>query len=253
MTRININCDMGESFGRYTLGHDDDLLRWVTSANVACGMHAGDPLVMARTVRMAVERGVEIGAHPGYPDLQGFGRREMGLSAEEVEALVLYQIGALAGFLRPLRVELVHVKPHGALYNQAAKDRALADAIALGMARFSRELILVGLAGSQLLAAGAGIGLRVASEGFPDRSYNPDGSLRSRREPGAVIESVEAVCSQALRLAREGGGQGSARVPVDTLCIHGDNPNSVELAQAVRKTLEMNEIGVDRLGEMFRL
>jgi UPF0271 protein len=253
MIQINLNCDMGESFGRYTLGDDASLLRWVTSANIACGMHAGDPLVMERTVRMAMESGVEIGAHPGYPDLQGFGRREMTLPVEEVEALVLYQIGALAGFLRPHHVELVHVKPHGALYNQAARDRSLADAIARGTARFSRELILVGLAGSQLLAAGTDAGLRVASEGFPDRSYNPDGSLTSRRQPGALLESVEEVCAQALRLAREGAGQGGHPVLVDTLCIHGDNPTAVEFAQAVRKTLERNGIGVDRLGEMYRL
>ena len=253
MTRINLNCDMGESFGRYALGDDAGLLRWVTSANVACGMHAGDPLVMERTVRMAVERGVEIGAHPGYPDLQGFGRRDMAFASDEVEAMVLYQVGALAGFLRAFNVELVHVKPHGALYNQAAKDRALAAAIARGTARFSRNLILVGLAGSQLLAAGTEAGLRVASEGFPDRSYNPDGSLRSRREPGAVLESVDEVCEQALRLAREGAGQGSNKVPVDTLCIHGDNPNAAVLAQAVRKTLEESGIRVDRLSEMFRL
>ena len=185
---MDLNCDMGESFGRYELGEDEAVLDWVTSANIACGLHAGDPLVMERTVRLAVQKGVRIGAHPGYPDLQGFGRRVLDLTAEEVEAFTLYQVSALAGFARANGTELAHVKPHGALYNQAARDRGLADAIASGVKRFSPGLVLVGLAGSALIEAGQAAGLRVANEGFPDRAYNPDGSLRSRRLPGAVLE-----------------------------------------------------------------
>lgn len=248
---IDLNCDMGESFGRYPLGADADVLQWVTSANIACGLHAGDPLVMQHTVGMAVGRGVAVGAHPGYPDLQGFGRRVMDLTGEEVEAFVLYQVGALAGFARAAGTELAHVKVHGALYNQAAKDPALADAIARGVTRFSRDLILVGLAGSRLIEAGIGAGLRVAREGFPDRAYNPDGSLKSRREPGAVLGSVEEVCAQALRLAQDGVGEGTAHSRVDTLCIHGDGEHAAEFAQAVRAALQGEGVAVARLSDFI--
>ena len=248
---IDLNCDMGESFGRYSLGADAEVLQWVTSANIACGLHAGDPLVMQQTVRLAVERGVAIGAHPGYPDLQGFGRRVMDLTPDEAEAFVLYQVGALAAFTRAAGVELAHVKPHGALYNQAAKDLALADAVARGVARFSRDIILVGLAGSRLIEAGINAGLPVAREGFPDRAYNPDGSLKSRREPGAVLESVEDVCAQALRLARHGVGEGASNSRVDTLCIHGDGEHAAEFAQAVRAALQVEGVVIDCLAKFI--
>ncbi|MEJ5313644.1 MULTISPECIES: LamB/YcsF family protein [Anaerolinea] len=244
---MDLNCDLGESFGLYRLGNDEALLSIVTSANIACGLHAGDPLVMQRTVRMAVSKGVAIGAHPGYPDLQGFGRREMNLSAEEVEAFVLYQIGALMGFVRAEGGELVHVKPHGALYNQAAKDRALARAIVQAVKRFSRQLIVVGLAGSVLVEEAREAGLPAAAEGFPDRAYNPDGTLKPRREPGAVLETVDAVCQQAIRLATRGAGDGAQRVPVDTLCIHGDGPHAVEFAAAVRDALQKAGISLQPL------
>ena len=244
---IDLNCDMGESFGRYPLGSDADVLQWVSSANIACGMHAGDPLVMQETVRLAVERGAAVGAHPGYPDLQGFGRRVMDLTPKEVEAFVLYQIGALAGFTRATGMELAHVKPHGALYNQAAKDPALAEAIARGTARFSRELILVGLAGSRLIEAGITAGLRVAREGFPDRAYNADGNLKSRREPGAVLASVEDVCAQSLRLVKHGVGEGASHSRVETLCIHGDGAHAPEFARAVRQALEGEGVRIARL------
>lgn len=247
--KIDLNCDMGESFGRYVLGADEALLGWVTSANIACGLHAGDPLVMRATVRQAVEHGVCIGAHPGYPDLQGFGRREMNLGEDEIEAFMLYQIGALAAFTRELGVELTHVKPHGALYNQAARDRKLADAIIRSVASYSRHLIVVGLAGSELVAAGLDAGMRVAREGFPDRAYRPDGSLKSRREAGAILETTEAVCAQALALAEHGAGEGSGS-SIDTLCIHGDGAHALEFARAVRAVLESNGIQVVRLDEI---
>lgn len=246
--KIDLNCDLGESFGRWELGEDEAVMRVVTSANVACGLHAGDPLVMDRTVRLAGLHGVSLGAHPGYPDLQGFGRRVIDLTAEEAENFVLYQIGALSAFGRANRVELVHVKPHGALYNQAARDHALAEAVARAVARFSKELILVGLAGSALVAAGQAAGLRVANEGFPDRAYQPDGSLRPRRLPGALLETTEAVCAQAVRLAVEGIGSvengGQWKQPVDTLCIHGDHPGASARAAAVRLALEEQGITV---------
>ena len=248
---IDLNCDMGESFGAYQIGQDEAVLEYVTSANIACGFHAGDPLVMDVTVRMAHSLGVSVGAHPGYPDLQGFGRRNMDLTAEEVEAFILYQVGALAGFARAAGTELVHVKPHGALYNQAARDRGLAAAVARGVARFSRGLVLVGLAGSQLLAAGQEAGLQVAGEGFADRAYNPDGSLRSRRLPGALLETPEQVLAQAIRLAQEGvvamAGSQSVAWPVDTLCIHGDTPGAAAFARTLRAGLAQAGIEVKPL------
>jgi len=240
--RIDINCDMGESFGVYHLGNDAALLAFVTSANIACGFHAGDPQVMEASVRLAIQAGVRVGAHPGYPDLQGFGRRNMELAPAEVEALVLYQVAALAGFARAAGVELQHVKPHGALYNQAAGDPALAEAVARAVWRFSHEVVLVGLAGSALVAAGQAAGLPTWAEGFPEREYNPDGSLRSRKLPGAVVHDPARAAENAWRLATAGiaftrAGE-SYNLPLDTLCIHGDSPNALAVAQAVRARLD---------------
>lgn len=238
---IDLNCDMGESFGVYRLGQDEAILPYITSANIACGYHAGDPLVMDATIRLAKAYQVSPGSHPGYPDLQGFGRRSMDLTPDEVEALVLYQVGALAGFARAAGAELAHVKPHGALYNQAARDPALAAAIARGAARFSRSLVLVGLAGSCLLDAGRDAGLGVAGEGFADRAYNPDGSLRSRRLPGALLETPEQVLAQAIELSNQGvmvtAGSKTVAWPVDTLCIHGDTPGAASFARTLREGL----------------
>ncbi len=249
--KIDLNCDLGESFGRYTLGEDAAVMQHITSANVACGFHAGDPLVIQQTVKVAVKQGVHIGAHPGYPDLQGFGRRVMDLTPEEVEAFVLYQVAAVAGFARAEGVSLIHVKPHGALYNQAAQDEQVALSIARAVARFDPHLILVGLAGSALIRAGEQTGLRVASEGFPDRAYNADGSLRSRRLPGALLNSVTAICDQAVRLAIEGilvsEGSRPGVVPVDTLCLHGDHHGAADNAAAVRQALRSNGVMVEAL------
>jgi UPF0271 protein len=245
--KIDLNCDLGESFGRYTLGNDAAIMPHITSANIACGFHAGDAGVMQATVKLAKQHGVAIGAHPGLPDLQGFGRREMNLSPEETEALVLYQIGALSAFAKAEGVVLRDVKPHGALYNQAAKDRVLADAIVRAVKRFSEDLILVGLAGSSLVDAGMGIGLRVANEGFPDRGYNPDGSLMSRNLPGAVIESPEEVARNAIRLAKEGIQFGEKRVKVDTLCLHGDNIHAAENARTLRDAMRQAGIEIEAL------
>lgn len=234
---IDLNCDLGESFGSYSLGNDAAIMPFITSANIACGFHAGDPSVMQVTVRLAKQHGVAIGAHPGWPDLQGFGRHEMKIAPAEAEALVLYQIGALAGFVRAEGIELRHVKPHGALYNQAAKDAALAEAIARAVKRFSVNLILVGLAGSGLVEAGRAIGLKVAGEAFPDRGYNPDGTLMSRNLPGAVLTEPQEVAKNAARLAREGIRFGEKVVIPDTLCLHGDHPQAVENARQVHEIL----------------
>lgn len=244
---MDINCDMGESYGRYALGSDAELLPLVTSVSIACGLHAGDPPGMAATLRAAKLAGAAVGAHPGYPDLQGFGRRNLDLTPDEAEAFVLYQIGALSAFARAEGVELRHVKPHGALYNQAAKNRPLADAIARAVKRFDASLILVGLAGSLLIQAGAEAGLRTANEGFPERGYNPDGSLMERRLPGALIHDPAQAAAQALALAREGILTPAGRVRVDTLCIHGDSPGALEITQAVRQKLLAEHIKIRAL------
>jgi len=239
--KIDLNCDLGESFG-----NDAAIMPYITSANIACGFHAGDASVMQATVRLAKQHGVNIGAHPGWPDMQNFGRNEMNLSADKTEALVLYQIGALAGIAKAEGMELVHVKPHGALYNQAARDKVLAQAIARAVKAFSRELILVGLAGSSMVEAGLESGLQVANEGFPDRGYNSDGTLMSRSIKGAVIESPEKVAENAIKLIKEGIMFGAKRVSVDTLCLHGDNIHAAENAMMLRETLTKN--GVDVVG-----
>lgn len=244
---IDINCDMGESFGRYELGNDASIMPHITSANIACGLHAGDPVVMRRTVQLAKEHGVGIGAHPGWPDLQGFGRREMMFRADEAEALVLYQISALAGIAGAEGVQLRHVKPHGALYNQATRDRALAAAIARAIRSSNKDVILVGLAGSLLVEAGLEAGLRVANEGFPDRRYNTDGTLVSRRQADAVIESPDEVAAHAVRLAQEGIDFGGRRAQVETLCLHGDHPQAAQNAKQVRAALLKNGIEVRAL------
>jgi UPF0271 protein len=252
--KIDLNCDMGESFGRYTIGNDEAMMPYITSANIACGLHAGDPLVTERTVRLAQEHGVGIGAHPGFPDLQGFGRRVMQLAPEEAEAFVLYQVGALAAFAKAAGAELVHVKPHGALYNLAARDRPLAEAIARAVVRFSRQLILVGLANSLLVEAGLEAGLPVAREAFADRAYEADGSLRSRRRPGAVLEDPAQAAEQVVRIARDGlvVAYTGEEVPVqaETICLHGDTSTAVEIAKTIRGELEAAGIEVVPMGNL---
>jgi UPF0271 protein len=238
--QIDLNCDMGESFGRYKLGEDEAVIRFITSANIACGQHAGDPLVMRTTVQLAKQHGVAVGAHPGWPDLQGFGRREMAFSQEEAEALLLHQIGALAAVAKAEGINLRHVKPHGALYNQAVKDRALAAAIARAVSAFDKDLVLVGLAGSLLIDAGRELGLRVANEGFPDRRYRPNGTLVPRVQADATIEDAAQVAAHAVQIAVEGIAVGGRRIKVETLCLHGDHPHAVENARLVREALEKN-------------
>ena len=244
--RIDLNADVGESFGAWRMGADEELIPLVSSVNVACGFHAGDPLVIERTVALAARSGAAIGAHPGYPDLAGFGRREFDMAPDELEAAVLYQVAAVAGFVRAAGSELSHVKPHGALYNRAARDALVAGAVARAVRRFSAELVLVGLAGSQLLDAGRAEGLSVAGEAFADRAYESDGSLRSRRLPGAVLADPDAAAGQALRIVREGRVSSfhgtEVEVRAETLCIHGDTPDAVAYARAVRRCLE--EAGV---------
>lgn len=228
--KIDLNCDMGEN-----IGSDELIMPLITSANIACGYHAGNAKTMRETVRLAKKFAVNIGAHPSWFDLEGFGRREMSLTADEVEALILDQVSALAAIAEAEGAELRHVKPHGALYNQAAKDRPLAEAIARAVKNFNGELILVGLAGSRLIEAGVEVGLNVANEGFPDRRYNPDGTLVSRNEAHAVIESPEEVARHAVELIQNGILFEGKRVWVETLCLHGDHPRVVENAKLIRE------------------
>jgi 5-oxoprolinase (ATP-hydrolysing) subunit A len=245
--KIDLNCDCGESFGPWLMGDDQSLLSSVTSANVACGAHAGDPATMRRTVRLALERGVSVGAHPGFPDLQGFGRRLLDMSPDEIADSVLAQIGALYAIARSEGAELTHVKPHGALYNHAAVMPAAAEAIARAVAAFSRDLILVGLAGSELIRAGQAAGLRVAREAFADRVYEADGSLRSRRLPGAVIHDDQQALAQAIQIAAERSTLAfdGARLPLeaDTICLHGDTPGAAARAALLRHGLA--EAGIE--------
>lgn len=248
MARIDLNCDMGESFGAWSMGHDAEVLGSVTSANIACGFHAGDPEVMRRTVRLARDRGVAVGAHPGLPDLVGFGRREMKVSPRELEDMMLYQIGALAAIAAAEGVRLQHVKAHGALYNMTSRDAELSSAIARAVAAFDKGLILLGLPGSELIRAGEQAGLRTAAEGFADRAYEPDGSLASRKKPGSVIHDPETVVARAVRMVREGGVVATDRswVPlkVETICTHGDTPGAHELVRRLRAALESQGIAV---------
>ncbi len=252
--RIDLNSDMGESFGAYTIGHDAGLMTSITSANVAAGFHAGDPTVLRETIRLAKARGVAVGAHPGFPDLVGFGRRELNVAAREAEDLVLYQIAAVAGVAAAEGVHLQHVKPHGALFNMAVKDAVLAGAIARAVAAFDRTLILFGLPGSQILKAGRAEGLRVAAEIFADRAYEPDGSLVSRRKPGSVIHDVQAVVDRAVRMVSDNvvvAVDGTiVALEADTICVHGDTPGSDGLAAALRAGLEAAGIVVMAVGRL---
>jgi 5-oxoprolinase (ATP-hydrolysing) subunit A len=251
--RIDLNADVGESYGAWVMGSDDALLPLVTSANVACGAHAGDPLVMQRTVNLAVGHGVAVGAHPGYPDREGFGRRDLDMTSDELEASILAQLGALSAFTRAAGVALVHVKPHGALYNRAARDPRVAETVARAVKRFSPELVVVCLAGSAALEACRGAGLRTAAEAFADRAYEPDGSLRSRRLAGSVHTDPEAAAAQAVAIARDGrllaadGSQLTLRA--DTLCIHGDTPDAPAIARAVRSALAAAGVAVTPLAQ----
>jgi len=237
--KIDLNCDLGEN-----IGNDEAIMPYVTSANIACGFHAGDAGVMQATVRLAKRYNVNIGAHPSWLDLEGFGRREMNLPLDEVETLVTYQIGALAAIAKAEGVALMHVKPHGALYNQAAKDRGLAETIARAVKKFGGDLILVGLAGSELCSAGIAAGIQTASEGFPDRAYNPDGTLMSRSKTGAVIESPAEAANNALKLIKDGILFGGKKISVDTLCLHGDNIHAAENAKLLREILTKNGVEV---------
>jgi len=248
MPRVDLNCDLGESFGAWRLGADDEVLPHITSASVACGFHAGDPGVMARTVAAAVAHGVAVGAHPGLPDLVGFGRRAMDVSEEEAHDLVVYQVGALAAFAAAAGTRLQHVKPHGALYNMAAVRPDLAHAIARAVRAVDAGLALYVLAGSAMVSAAEAAGLRAVSEVFADRNYNADGTLVSRRRPDALVHDAGDAVRRAVRMVREGRVRAADGTEValraDTICIHGDGAHAAEFARRVRTALEGEGITV---------
>lgn len=249
MKCVDLNCDLGESFGNYTCGMDDQVLPYLTSANVACGFHASDPLVMSKTVTLARKQGVAIGAHPGYPDLVGFGRRNLTVSPAELKAMVQYQLGALRAFCDAQGVSMQHVKPHGAMYNMAARDRALADAICGAIREVDPHLIVLGLSGSCLLEAARDAGLPAASEVFADRAYEEDGSLTPRSMPGSVITDEDEAIARVLQMVRQGTVTSrtgkTVSIRADSICLHGDGVKAVAFARRIREAL--SEAGVELL------
>lgn len=250
--RIDLNADVGESLGPWPMGDDERLIPLVSSVNVACGAHAGDPLTIERTIRLAVEHGVAVGAHPGYPDLVGFGRRDLDMTRAELLASIVYQVGAVAAIARSLGAELRHVKPHGALYNRAARDPAVADTIAAAIRRSAPDLVLVGLAGSALLDAGQAAGLQIAAEAFADRAYEAGGKLRSRRLDGAILATPAAAAKQALSIVRDGRVLARDGTPLavraDTICVHGDTPGAADYAAAIRTALGKAGVTIAAIG-----
>jgi UPF0271 protein len=248
VTSVDLNADIGESFGRYTLPGEDDLLALITSANVACGFHAADPLVMQRTVSAAAGRGVTIGAHPSYPDRVGFGRREMAASPAEIAADVTYQVGALEGFCRSAGTRVRYVKLHGALYHRAARDRDVAKAVTFALRQLDSDLVVLGPEGSALLLAAAETGLDVAREAFVDRGYQPDGQLVPRGDPGAILDDVTVIAERALRMVQDKNVVAidgtRCMVRADSLCVHGDGPKAVEIVRAVRQRFDAEGISL---------
>lgn len=251
---VDINCDMGESFGAFRIGEDDEVLPSITSANVACGFHGGDPRVIEHTVTEARRLGVAVGAHPGFPDLVGFGRRNLAVTPQEARTDVLYQIGAVYAFARAAGLPLQHVKPHGQMNNLSVKDRALADAIVAGIHDFDPDLIVVAY-GGELIRAAEARNMRIAYEVFADRAYMPDGTLVSRQRPDAIIHGVDRVVARALEMvqAQQVTAVTGGVVPLraDTICVHGDTPGAAEIARALRQGLEEAGIAVRPLHEVI--
>ena len=254
MYRVDLNSDLGESFGRYTLGMDDKIIPLITSANVACGYHASDPVVMEKTVSMAREAGIRVGAHPGFPDLMGFGRRNMAVSPAEAKAYVMYQLGALEGFCRAKSVKLQHVKPHGALYNMAAKDYELSRAICEAIYEFDKNLIVLALSGGELARAAKDMGLRTALEVFADRSYEEDGTLVNRRKDGAMITDEDEAIARVVRMVKEKKVTAitGKDIPIqaDSVCVHGDGAKALAFVERIRKALTEEGVEICSLDEI---
>ncbi|MDQ0254677.1 UPF0271 protein [Evansella vedderi] len=252
MYKVDLNSDLGESFGVYMIGQDEEILKVVTSANIACGFHAGDPDVMWKTVKMAVENNVGIGAHPGFPDLQGFGRRDMRVSPKEVYNMMVYQIGALNAFTELHGGRLNHVKPHGALYNMASACKELAEAVAESIYHLNPRLILFGLAGSELVKAGRKLGLYVAEEVFADRTYQRDGTLTPRSFPNSMVKDPDEAVERVIKMIKEQEVEtiDGTVIPIqaDTICVHGDEPSALRFVRHLRASLHENGIYVEKVG-----
>lgn len=252
---VDINADLGEGYGVYSFGMDDEMMPVITSANVACGMHAGDPVIMRKTVRRALQADTAVGAHIGYPDFWGFGRRNVELTDEQLYSFLLYQLGALQAFVRSMGTCLQHVKPHGALYNEAAGSELLSGVVCDAICDFDRDIVLFAPAGSTSVEVAQSRGLRVAEEGFADRAYTPDGTLVPRGQPGAVLQDPGEVASRAVMLARgeiPTAAGGVLDMNIDTICVHGDTPGAVQIARQVREKLEKAGVEVQNAGRSVR-
>lgn len=250
-TAVDLNADLGEGYGIYSVGNDKELLKVVSSANIACGFHAGDPIIMDSTISLCKQNKVCIGAHPSYPDLNGFGRREMSLSLHEISCIVSYQLGSLQAFAKKHRVKITHFKPHGAMYNRAAQDSLLAKTLCDTLASFDSSIIFVGLAHSEMITQAKSFGLPYANEVFADRAYNDDGSLVSRKQEGAVLHDCDIVLQRVLKMLKEGKVttlQGKdIELQADTICIHGDTRESLEFATKIKAGLKANGISISPL------
>jgi len=248
MLRVDLNSDLGESYGSYVIGCDEEVLKYISSANIACGWHGGDPVVMEKTVKLAKKNGVSIGAHPSYPDLMGFGRRKMILQTEELKAYTKYQIGALWSFVKSNGLEMVHVKAHGAMYNDAAADYNIARAIAEAIFEIDPNLALMALANSQMITAANDVGLRAISEVFADRAYEDDGSLVSRAVPNSVIHDENVCIQRILQMLKEGTVHAASgkliKVKSDSICVHGDNPSALQFVQKITEILKLENIEI---------
>ena len=250
--RIDFNCDMGESSGMYTLGSDEEVIKYITSANIACGFHASDPMWMRHTVRLSEEHGVAVGAHPSYPDRAGFGRRNMSVTPEEAKNDVIYQVGALRAFTGSKKLQ--HVKPHGAMYNRAVNDEGLARGICEGMLEVDPDMILLALAGSRWVTVAEEMGLRVAREIFADRALTPDGTLVPRSQPGSLIHNTAELVERSVKMVTEGKATAitgeEIEVRADSLCLHGDTPGAAEMARSLKAQLEAAGVQIVPVGEL---
>jgi UPF0271 protein len=251
MFTVDLNSDLGESFGAYKIGNDEGIIPLVSSANLACGMHAGDPVVMAKAVALCVEHGVSIGAHPGYPDIQGFGRRELALTPGEADLYIRYQIGALQGVAQSFGGHVTHVKLHGAIYNRAAKDYILSRAICEGIAKIDPSLIFLGLANSEMIRAAADTGLRAASEVFADRAYEDDGTLVARSKPGSMIHDEDEMVGRVIRMIKQNEVVSITGkvIPIkaDSVCVHGDGERALAFVNRLRRAFDENDILVRKM------
>lgn len=256
MYKVDLNSDLGESFGCYKIGMDEEVLKHITSANIACGFHAGDPIQMDKTVKLAMENNVQIGAHPGFMDIIGFGRREMKISKDEVKAYVKYQLGALNSFVISNGANIQHVKAHGALYNMAAKDYEISLSIAQAVYEVDKNIILLGLANSSIIDAGKDVGLRVANEVFADRAYNSDGTLVSRSIEGSIIHDANIAIKRVIKMVKEHKVEDingkDIDIKADSICVHGDNPKAIEFVKSIRAELIKEDINICCISEVIK-